>query len=217
MTASESSRGASRGPGARGRRPGGPDTRGEILAAARSSFADRGFDRTTIRGVAGEAGVDPALVHHYFGSKEDLFLAALEIPVDPRELIPPVFAPGLDGVGERLLTMFLGVWDRPENNQPLRAFLRTAFVVDETAELLRNGIARVVLGAVIPHLQEVGHAEVRATLVASQLAGLIMWVPAGVLYTLAALALLAVWLGQEERQANRVEPTATRRTNGQRP
>jgi len=181
MTASDGRRPASRGgtsgargSGARGRRPGGPDTRGEILAAARSSFADRGFDRTTIRGVAGEAGVDPALVHHYFGSKEDLFLAALEIPVDPRELIPPVFAPGLDGVGERLLTMFLGVWDRPENNQPLRAFLRTAFVVDETAELLRNGIARVVLGAVIPHLQEVGHADVRATLVASQLAGLIM-------------------------------------------
>ena len=169
MTASDGRRTASRG-----RRPGGPDTRGEILNAARSSFADRGFDRTTIRAVAGEAGVDPALVHHYFGSKEDLFLAALEIPVDPRSLIPQVFAPGLDGVGERLLRMFLGVWDEPENNQALRAFFRTAFVVDETAELLRNGIARVVLRAVIPHLKEVGQAEVRATLVASQLAGLIM-------------------------------------------
>jgi AcrR family transcriptional regulator len=118
--------------------------------------------------------VDPALVHHYFGSKEDLFLAALEIPVDPRSLIPQVFAPGLDGVGERLLRTFLGVWDQPENNQPLRAFLRTAFVADETAELLRNGVARVVLRAVIPQLEPVGDAEVRATLVASQLAGLIL-------------------------------------------
>jgi AcrR family transcriptional regulator len=170
MTTSDGRRTA----GARGRRPGGPDTRGEILAAARASFADKGFDRTTIRGVAGEAGVDPALVHHYFGSKEDLFLAALEIPVDPRSLIPQVFAPGLDGVGERLLRMFLGVWDEPENNQALRAFIRTAFVVDETADLLRNGVARVVLRAVIPHLEQVGDAEVRATLVASQLAGLIM-------------------------------------------
>jgi AcrR family transcriptional regulator len=169
MTASAGRRTASRG-----RRPGGPDTRGQILAAARSSFADRGFDRTTIRGVAGEAGVDPALVHHYFGSKEDLFLAALEIPVDPRTLIPQVFVPGLDGVGERLLRMFLGVWDEPENNEPLRAFVRTAFVVDEAAELLRNGIARIVLRAVIPRLAPVGDAEVRATLVASQLAGLIM-------------------------------------------
>ena len=174
MTSSDGRHGASRGTGARGRRPGGPDTRGEILAAARSSFADRGFDRTTIRGVAGEAGVDPALVHHYFGSKEDLFLAALEIPVDPRSLIPQVFVPGLDGVGERLLRMFLGVWDEPENNESLRAFVRTAFVVDQTAELLRNGIARIVLRAVIPQLAPVGDAELRATLVASQLAGLIM-------------------------------------------
>jgi len=179
MTASDGRRAAPRasGPrasGGRGRRPGGPDTRGEILSAARASFADRGFDRTTIRGVAGEAGVDPALVHHYFGSKEDLFLAALEIPVDPRALIPQVFAPGLDGVGERLLRTFLGVWDEPENNQPLRAFLRTAFVVDETADLLRNGMARVVLRAVVPQLEPVGDAEVRATLVASQLVGLIM-------------------------------------------
>lgn len=174
MTAADGRRTASRASGARGRRPGGPDTRGEILSAARASFADRGFDRTTIRGVAGEAGVDPALVHHYFGSKEDLFLAALEIPVDPRTLIPQVFAPGLDGVGERLLRMFLGVWDQPENNQPLRAFLRTAFVADETADLLRDGVARVVLRAVIPQLEPVGDAEVRATLVASQLVGVIM-------------------------------------------
>ena len=122
---------------------------------ARSSFADRGFDRTTIRAVAADAGVDPALVHHYFGSKEDLFLAALEIPVDPRTLIPQVFEPGLDGVGERLLRTFLTVWDEPENNQALVAF-------------------RVVLGAVVPQLREVGDAEVRASMVASQMAGLIM-------------------------------------------
>jgi AcrR family transcriptional regulator len=159
---------------ARGRRPGGPDTRGEILRAARGSFAERGFDRTTIRAVAADAGVDPALVHHYFGSKEDLFLAALEIPVDPRTLIPQVFADGLDGVGERLLRTFLGVWDRPENKQALVAFLRTAIVADENADLLRNGLARVVLAAVVPQLHPVGDAAVRATLVASQLAGLIM-------------------------------------------
>jgi AcrR family transcriptional regulator len=158
----------------RGRRPGGPDTRGEILAAARTSFADRGFDRTTIRGVAADAGVDPALVHHYFGNKEDLFLAALEVPIDPRTLIPEVFLPGLEGVGERLVRTFLGVWDGPENNQALVAFIRTAFVADETAELLRNGIEAVVLRAVIPQLRPAGDAEVRATLVASQMAGLIM-------------------------------------------
>jgi AcrR family transcriptional regulator len=158
----------------RGRRPGGPDTRGEILAAARASFAERGFDRTTIRGVAADAGVDPALVHHYFGNKEDLFLVALEMQIDPRTLIPEVFAPGLDGVGERLVRTFLRVWDGPENNQALVAFIRSTFVADETAELLRNGIEAVVLRAVIPRLRPAGDAELRATLVASQLAGLIM-------------------------------------------
>ena len=169
MTAS-----ASRRTSGRGRRPGGPDTRGEILTAARASFAERGFDRTTIRGVAADARVDPALVHHYFGNKEDLFLAALEVPIDPRTLIPEVFAPGLDGVGERMVRTFLGAWDRPENNQALVAFIRTAFVADETADLLRNGIEAVVLRAVIPQLRPAGDAEVRATLVASQMAGLIM-------------------------------------------
>src|SRR4051812_30128042 len=94
----------------RGRRRGGPDTRGEILAAARQSFAGKGFTGTTIRAVAADAGVDPALVHHYFGAKEDLFLAALEIPVDPRRLVPPVFDEGVAGAGERLVRVFLSVW-----------------------------------------------------------------------------------------------------------
>ncbi|MGH3367873.1 MAG: TetR/AcrR family transcriptional regulator, partial [Nocardioidaceae bacterium] len=156
----------------RGRRPGGPDTRGEILAAARGSFAERGFDRTTIRGVAADAGVDPALVHHYFGSKDDLFLAALEIPVDPRSLVPEVFGQGLDGAGERLLRTFLRVWDRPENSQALVALIRTAFVADETADLIRSGIARLAMRAVIPLLGD--DAEVRAQLVATQLVGVIM-------------------------------------------
>jgi AcrR family transcriptional regulator len=158
----------------RGRRPGGPDTRGQILQAARSSFAERGFLRTTIRGVATDAGVDPALVHHYFGSKDDLFLAALEIPVDPRTLIPQVFGPGLPGAGERLVATFLGVWDRPDNNQALLAFVRTAFAAEDAGELLRGGIASVVLRSVVPYLEESGNGELRGNLVASQLAGLIM-------------------------------------------
>ena len=93
------------GPRGRGRLPGGPDTRGQILASARRSFADKGFAGTTIRAVAAEAEVDPALVHHYFGSKDDLFLAALEIPVDPRALVPRVFEPGVEAVSYTHLTL----------------------------------------------------------------------------------------------------------------
>src|SRR5512140_313481 len=97
----------------RGRRPGAPDTRAAILDAARSAFAEKGFGGTTIRGVAAEAGVDAALVHHYFGTKDDLFVAALELPVDPRQAIAPALVDGPDGAGERLLRVFLGVWGDP--------------------------------------------------------------------------------------------------------
>ena len=79
-------------PPGRGRRPGNPDTREAVLAAARAAFAERGFDGATIRGIAADAGVDPALVHHYFGSKDKLFLAAVEAPADPAELLPEVLA-----------------------------------------------------------------------------------------------------------------------------
>src|SRR6478736_4707021 len=95
----------------RGRRPGTPDTRTAILHAARKAFAARGFSGTTIRSAATDAGVDAALVHHYFGTKDDLFVAAMELPIDPRPVIAGVVAGGPDGAGERLLRAFLSVWD----------------------------------------------------------------------------------------------------------
>src|SRR5919204_863212 len=101
-------------PQRRGRRPGAPDTRATILEAARASFAESGFAGTTIRRVASAAGVDAALVHHYFGTKDDLFLAAMELPVDPRQALAPALADGAEGAGERLLRVFLTLWDDPE-------------------------------------------------------------------------------------------------------
>jgi AcrR family transcriptional regulator len=157
----------------RGRRPGGPDTRGQILAAARESFAHKGFAGTTIRAVAAEAGVDPALVHHYFGAKDDLFLAALEIPVDPRVLVPTVFDQGLGGAGERLLRLFLSVWDDPTTRLPLIALVRSSLVQDGPETLLQQGILRMVLQplrAVLP----TDEADRRVGLVASQMVGLVM-------------------------------------------
>ena len=88
----------------RGRRPGAPDTRAAILAAARRGSPTHGYAVRRSAPIAAEAGVDPALVHHYFGTKDDLFLAALELPVDPREvLLPAIAAGGIDGAAERLL------------------------------------------------------------------------------------------------------------------
>jgi AcrR family transcriptional regulator len=157
----------------RGRRPGGPDTRGQILTAARKSFADRGFGRTTIRAVAVAADVDPALVHHYFGSKDDLFLAALEIPVDPRALVPTVFDEGVAGAGERLLRLFLSVWDDPRTRLPLIALVRTSLVQEAPESLLQQGVLRMVLEPLRAALP-VDEAERRVQLVISQMTGLVM-------------------------------------------
>ena len=160
-------------PRGRGRRPGGPDTRGEILAAARRSFAEKGFGGTTIRAVAGEAGVDPALVHHYFGAKDDLFLAALQIPVDPRALVPTVFAPGVEGAGERLLRVFFSVWDDPHARLPLIALVRASLVQETPESLLHQGILRMLLTPMRAALAP-DEADRRVELVVSQMVGLVV-------------------------------------------
>ena len=156
----------------RGRRPGAPDTKAEVLAAARTSFAEKGFRGTTIRAVAAAAGVDPALVHHYFGTKDDLFVAALQISVDPREVLAPVVAAGPDGAGERLLRTFLSVWDDPELQPGLVALARS-MMADDTAGLVRDGFLPVVVGPVLAGLVT-DRPEVRVPLVASQVIGLIV-------------------------------------------
>jgi AcrR family transcriptional regulator len=165
---------------ARGRRRGGPDTRGAILDAARTSFAAKGFGRTTIRAVAAGAGVDPALVHHYFGSKDDLFLAALEFPADPRAMVPQVFEGGTAGAGERLVRLVLSVWDDPAAQLPLVALVRSSLAQDGPESLLQAGLLRMVLTPLRVVLDRDGEpgegadADRRAQLVVSQVLGLII-------------------------------------------
>jgi AcrR family transcriptional regulator len=156
----------------RGRRRGAPDTKAAILTAAREAFGEHGFTRTTIRGVAAAAGVDAALVHHYFGSKDELFVAALALPVDPREVLAPVVAAGPDGAGERLMRAFLSVWDDPELQPALLALART-IVEPSGAELARTGFLPVVIGPALRGLVR-DQPDVRIPLIASQLIGLIV-------------------------------------------
>ncbi|WP_405430676.1 TetR family transcriptional regulator [Micromonospora sp. NBC_00617] len=157
-----------------GRRPGNPDTREAILDAARAAFAERGFDAASIRGIAATAGVDPALVHHYFGSKDQLFLTAMNFPVDPGQMVPRVLAGDRDGVGERLVRTFLGIWDSPAGSAGV-ALLRSAVSNEWTARLLREFITTQVLRRVLDQL-DVDPAELplRGSLVATQLIGLAM-------------------------------------------
>lgn len=156
----------------RGRRPGGPDTRGQILDAAREAFAEKGFGRTTIRGIAAEAGVDPALVHHYFGNKDDLFIAALQIRIDPRDIVPSVFAQGVEGAAERLLKVFFSVWDDPDARLPMVALVRTSLARESANNLLHEGMLRLVFAPLIEVLPD--DAQRRSQLVATQMIGLII-------------------------------------------
>ena len=157
---------------ARGRRPGSPDTRAAILAAARERFAAAGFRGTTIRAVATDAGVDPALVHHYFGSKDDLFVAALELPVDPRAVLAEQVVGPVEGAGERLLRALIGVWDDPAVRPALLAMVRRLIEPGGDA-LFREGFLPVVLVPLGTALG-VDEPERRMPLVASQVLGLLV-------------------------------------------
>src|SRR4029450_7511186 len=106
---------ARRTTGRTGRRPGESGPRDAILEAARREFAQHGYDRTTIRNVARGAGVDPALVHYFFGTKTELFAAAMQLPVNPAELVQTLLAGEPEGIGERLIGTFLAIWGHGAN------------------------------------------------------------------------------------------------------
>src|ERR1700682_1345011 len=107
-----------------GSRPGAGGTREKILAAARRHFAEAGVDNATIRGIAAAAGVDPALVLHYFAPKEGAFRAAVKVPLEPGKFLPRLLEPGLDGLGVRLVLFFVTTWDSPTGS-PLLGVVRS--------------------------------------------------------------------------------------------
>jgi AcrR family transcriptional regulator len=162
-----------RRPGRPRREGDGPDTRDAILAAARDEFAAKGFDAASMRAVARGAEVDPALVYHYFGSKEGLMLAALALPIDPREVVPRMLAEGLEGLPERIAQLFVTIWESEETRTPLLAMVRSATTSENAADLLRSGWARMIIEPVATALGT-PDARLRAEMVASQLLGLAM-------------------------------------------
>jgi AcrR family transcriptional regulator len=158
-----------------GRRPGNPDTREAILVAAREIFAERGYDAASIRAIATSAGVDPALVYHYFGTKDQLFADTVGLPVEPAEVVSRVFASGPDGAGERLVRFFLSVWENPVTGPQVEAMVRSVLSHRQSARLLRDFFVTQILRRVLPRLDvDPAEAPLRATLSASQLFGLAM-------------------------------------------
>lgn len=156
-------------------RPRDGSCREAILRAAQATFAEAGYERATIRAIAREASVDPALVLHYFGSKAGLFGAALELPVEPGELVAAVLADddpvAQEHLGETVVRAFLAAWEPPQNRQPLVAMLRSAMTNEIAQASVREYLTSHIFA---PLTQALGapDGELRATLAGSQFIGL---------------------------------------------
>ncbi|MFK4227294.1 TetR family transcriptional regulator [Streptomyces sp. CA-135486] len=151
----------------------GPGARERILAAARTEFAERGYDKTTVRGIARAAGVDPALVHHYFGTKDEVFAAAIEVSFEPALVIPVILGQGAEGIGERLARYFIGVWENPVSRAPMLAIIRSALTHDAAAKVLRSFVLRRLLERIAGDL-DVPDPKFRAELAASHMIGIVI-------------------------------------------
>ncbi|WP_022900245.1 TetR family transcriptional regulator [Humibacter albus] len=155
-----------------GRRPGKSTTRQELLDAARAVFADRGVDGTT-REIAHRAGVDPAMIAHYFGSKGGLFEAVTALQVDPGEVVRPVLDVDPEDAARRLLETLLRVWDAHASvlSGLLRSATRNATLAGQLRGFVLDRAIRPVVTRFAPNDDEV---ETRAALLASQIAGLLL-------------------------------------------
>jgi AcrR family transcriptional regulator len=155
-----------------GRRPGPTNTPEAIRTAARTLFAERGFHATTIRAVATSAGVNTALVHHYFGTKDRLFVAALNLPLNPAEVIEALVAAGpREQFAERFVRFFIAAWRDPVTGQPLQAVLRSAASTDQGAAMVRNLVENVFLDRAAAAL---GVPKLRVAVAMSHLLGLVL-------------------------------------------
>jgi AcrR family transcriptional regulator len=154
-----------------GRRPGTAETRDAILTAARSEFGARGFDGATIRAIAAAAGVDPALVMYFFGSKQQLFLDSIQLTLKPGEALPHLLDAGVEAIGERLTRFYLGLWEDPETREAVAAIVRSAFSHEGAAEVIRGFLTSEVFGRLAEHLPG-PNPELRIELAGSHLVGL---------------------------------------------
>lgn len=159
-----------------GRPPGGSNTRDRILASARELFARNGIDRTSIRAIASDAGVDPALVHHYFGTKTQLFAAAIHIPIDPMSIIGPMREVPVDQLGRVLPSLLLPLYDS-EVGKGIVATLRSVLSGSDVADMsmIRSFFQDVITVEIGDRIDDPpGSGSVRVQFVASQLLGIVL-------------------------------------------
>jgi AcrR family transcriptional regulator len=154
-----------------GRRPGDSSTREEILEAARRQFAEHGYQGATMRAIAADAGVDAALIVHFFGNKSSLLAEAVEWPFDPEVEMPKLFVDGRRHVGRHLATLFVRTWDDEGSRHPILILLSVATVEPQAGEMLSEFMAKRLYR---PLMERLGadNPQLRSDLVVSQLVGL---------------------------------------------
>ncbi|WP_328439241.1 TetR family transcriptional regulator [Streptomyces sp. NBC_00444] len=158
----------------RPRRTESADTRDRILNAAREEFSERGYEKTSVRAIAKAAGVDSALVHHYYGTKEQVFEAAVEVAFAPALKVRDVVVEGpLDDVGERMTRVIFGLWENPVTRAPLLAIVRSAVNTEAAAAVFRRLVSAQLMRRIAGQL-DAPDAELRAELAAAQLVGVAM-------------------------------------------
>jgi AcrR family transcriptional regulator len=157
---------------ARGRRPGRPETRAEVLEVARRRFLADGYQAVTMRSIATEAGVDAALISYYFGSKKGLFGAALALSANPPEVLLGALGGDPETLPERVLTALLHAWEDPEGGDALRAMVSAAIQEPDLARLLREVLEHEIVDRLAEYLPG-RSARFRAAAFVTQLAGVV--------------------------------------------
>jgi AcrR family transcriptional regulator len=199
-------------PGRPGRRAGASGSREAILHAARGQFGEHGYDGATIRGIAAVAGVDPALVHHFYGSKEMLFVAAMRMPFVPSEAIAAALeaSRGERSVGEHMVYSALALWESDAMKNTFLGLLKSAVTSERAAVMLREFFAESILGTIARMSGVRGNAaevRFRLGLVASQMLGLAV--------TRQVLALPAVAEASRDELAAAIGPSIDRYLTGE--
>ncbi|ARQ64646.1 TetR family transcriptional regulator [Mycobacteroides abscessus] len=156
-----------------GRRPGTSSARDDILASARKLFSLNGIDKTSIRAIASDAGVDPALVHHYFGTKLDLFREVVQLPVDPSVVLQPLRDVPVDELGVTIPRLIIALWDSELGANMLAVFRSALTGADDG--LVRVFFREVLVNIIAERVDSPpGSGVLRAEFAITQMAGILV-------------------------------------------
>jgi AcrR family transcriptional regulator len=153
-----------------GRRPGTSETREQIAVAARSQFAELGYERATFRAIAAAAGVDPALVVHFFGSKDELFREVMQLPAAVSDALVRIAEAPRDQLGRRLAELVVAALENPATKSVVLGRIRCASSHPDAAALVRETVTRDL--ARLTNAITDDDPETRAVLVGVQVVGI---------------------------------------------